>query len=651
MSLRVLIAVTHLLGAGHLTRAAAVARAFARAGHDVTLVSGGMPANLPECAGVQTVQLPPVRTAGTDFRTLLDENGQPIAPERLELRRHGLAAAIDAVRPDVVVTELFPFGRRIVAQEFMRLVEGARAQRPAPLIVASIRDILVAPGRPDRVAEAHARLHTLYDAVLVHGDPQLVPLEASWPLDDGVRALVRYTGYVDADEPVGAPGGRQTADGEIVVSGGSSAAGMPLYRAALAAGPRLADQRLRVLVGAGVPDAALRELRGACPTNVTIERARPDFRRLLAGAALSVSQSGYNTAVDVLRTGVRAVFVPFEAGRETEQRLRAERLQALGLADIVPEAELSGAAVADAVRRALRRSPGTATGISLDGAVRSVAFVEELARARTGSPRMAPARRPSRWQPVETALDRLAAAGTPLAVWWRDDDAVVHTPQLDRLLTLARRFDVPLALAVIPGSLRDSLVRRLADEPLASVLVHGLAHANHAPPGEKKAEFGPHRSLERLATDAAQGLASIRTAFAGRAVPVFVPPWNRIAPDLPALLPRLGFAGLSTFGERRTRIPGLAHVNTHIDPIDWRHGRGLRPQDTLVAEIAQIIEACARDANRAGPIGFLTHHLAQDEATWAFCADLLGRLAAHSSVRFHTADAVFLRDNPVAGLS
>ena len=41
MSMRVLIAVTHLLGAGHLTRAAAIARAFARAGHEVALVSGG----------------------------------------------------------------------------------------------------------------------------------------------------------------------------------------------------------------------------------------------------------------------------------------------------------------------------------------------------------------------------------------------------------------------------------------------------------------------------------------------------------------------------------------------------------------------------------------------------------------------------------
>jgi predicted glycosyltransferase len=649
MSLRALIAVTHLLGAGHLTRAAALARALARAGHDVTLVSGGMPARLIDMGGVRSVQLPPVCTVGTDFRTLLEENGRPVAPEQLHSRRHLLANTLDELRPDVVVTELFPFGRRVLAQEFVELVERARAQRPAPLILASVRDILVAPERRDRVAEAHARLRTFYDAVLVHGDSSLVPLDASWPLDDGVRPLIRYTGYVDAGPPAGEADGDADSASDIVVSGGSSAAGLPLYRAAIAAGPLLAERRLRVLVGAGVPDGVFAELRGASGGNVAVERARPDFRHLLAGAALSVSQSGYNTVVDVLRSGVRAIFVPFEAGRETEQRLRAERLKTLGLAEIVPEADLSAATLADAVRRALGRPPANAAPISLDGAQRSVAIVEELARERATKP--ASARRPSRWDALDSALAQFADAGRPVPFWWRDDDAVAHTPQLDRLLALAGRLELPLALAVIPASLQGSLVERLADEPLAAVLVHGLSHANHAPPGHKKAEFGRHRSLGQLAGDAAQGLGSVRAAFAGGAMPVFVPPWNRLTPELPALLPGLGFAGLSTFGERRASVPGLTHVNTHIDPIDWRHGRGLRPPEALVAEVARIIQASAGGANRAGPIGLLTHHLVHDEATWAFCEELLGRLAAHPSVRFHTAESVFLRNNVAAGLS
>ena len=90
---RILIAVTHLLGAGHLTRAAALARAFAGAGHTVTLVSGGMPVALPRLDGVRLVQLPPLRIVGTAFTTLLDPDGAPVSAERLAARRDGLVAA------------------------------------------------------------------------------------------------------------------------------------------------------------------------------------------------------------------------------------------------------------------------------------------------------------------------------------------------------------------------------------------------------------------------------------------------------------------------------------------------------------------------------------------------------------------------------
>jgi predicted glycosyltransferase len=645
MSMRVLIAVTHLLGAGHLTRAAAITRAFARAGHEVALVSGGTRTPLVSTAGVQTVQLPPVRIVGTDFRSLLDEDGQLVGPEHLAARRRLLVDTLHDLRPDVVVTELFPFGRRSLADEFMELVTVARALRPRPLILASIRDILVVPDRRERVAEVHDRLRTLYDAVLVHGDPDVVPLHASWPLEDGLRSLVHYTGYVDCDGPIGGARGAHNADGDIVVSGGSSAAGGPLYRAALAASHLVPAHRLRILVGTGMPEPAFADLQRAAPENATVERARSDFRRLLARAAVSVSQAGYNTVVDLLRTGVRAVLVPFEAGRETEQHLRAECLQSLGLAEVVSESDLSPAALADGIRKALRRPGPRVTSIRMDGAERSVAVVEELVRSRSTPSLITPASRPN-GHALDAALERAAECGTRLAFWWRDDDAVAYTPRLDQLLALAQRLNVPLSIAAIPALVQDSLVQRLADEPLASLLVHGLRHANHAPSSEKKAEFGPHRALEGLGADAAAGLAAMRAAFGASTLPIFVPPWNRITSQLAARLPQLGFVGLSTFGERRACIAGLSHINVHIDPIDWRAGGGLRARDGLMAQITHLLADRAQPGRRrAEPIGLLTHHLVHDEATWTFCEELLERLAAHSSVRFHSAETIFLGDN------
>ena len=72
MNARILIAVTHLLGIGHLVRARQLAQVLAGAGHQVTLASGGMPDG-KAAADYRSVQLPPVRTQGTDFRNLLAE--------------------------------------------------------------------------------------------------------------------------------------------------------------------------------------------------------------------------------------------------------------------------------------------------------------------------------------------------------------------------------------------------------------------------------------------------------------------------------------------------------------------------------------------------------------------------------------------------
>ena len=642
MTVRVFIAVTHLLGAGHLTRAAAIARAFARAGHHITLVSGGLPSALVSTAGVNVVQLPAVRIQGTDFTTLLDEHGAPVDPDHLAERRRMLLQALAAAQPDVVVTELFPFGRRVLADEFMELIEAACALPRRPLIAASIRDILAAPSKPKRVRETHERLARFYDAVLVHGDPRLASLDLSWPVDEELKGILHYTGYVD--EARGLEEGAAQTPGEIVVSGGSSAASLPLLRAAVEAARLVLARPWRLLVGTSIPEAELAELRSRADAHVTVERARPDFRRLLAGAALSISQAGYNTVIDLLCTGVRAVLVPFEAGRETEQRLRAECLARHGLAYLLPESELSPEALVGRVREALSQPAAPRPDIALAGAIETVAVVERLA-----------ARRPSRqngpvavldWSSLDDALAAAADAGRTIAFWWRDDDAVAHTPALDRLLHVTRSARVPIALAAIPSAIESSLAARIGENDEATLLVHGLSHRNHAPADQKKAEFGPHRPLDALVADARAALRLARLRAGHALLPVFVPPWNRVAPALVEVLPALGYVGLSAAGNGRppeTR-PGIARFDTHVDPIDWRGARSLLEPGALVAHIAGMVRARLNGADPGEPIGLLTHHLIHDEAVWRFCAALIDRVSMHHSVRFMSPRLLFGQD-------
>jgi len=380
MSGTVLITVTHLLGSGHLVRAANLARALAADGFSVTLVSGGMPLRPMENEAFDFVQLPPVRTEGVDFRNLLDENGQPITTERAAARLSRLEELAAKLKPDVVVTEHFPFGRRQMASEFLALIAAAKAANPKVLVLSSVRDVLVKP-RPNRIAEANQRVADQFDAVLVHGDAGFLPLDRSWSVDAGLAAKLRYTGYL-AETPAAAPA---VENGEILVSGGGSAAALPLFRLAIAAA-RLGsvDWRWRILVGRGVAEDAFRRLAAGAPGHVVVERVRPGFPVLLAGCAVSISQAGYNTVLDLVAARRPAIVVPFDAGSETEQAIRAEAMERAGLAlclrlsggDAVTPVGLA-AAVASSIGRVL-----PAPELAVDGAHNAAAIVKQLLAER-----------------------------------------------------------------------------------------------------------------------------------------------------------------------------------------------------------------------------------------------------------------------------
>jgi predicted glycosyltransferase len=381
----VLIAVTHLLGSGHLVRAAQLARALAEGGFAVTLASGGVP--LRDMAGepFACVQLPPVKVEGLDFRRLLDEVGAPIEAGRLARRRAMLAALATTLKPDVVVTEHFPFGRRQLAEEFLTLITAARAANPSALVLASARDVLVTP-RPERIAEAEQRLSSLFDGVLIHGDRDFLPLDVSWPVSPDLAERLHYTGYLAPPVPVPAGPDGEGA-GEVLVSGGGSAAALPLFRLCLAAA-RLGEpsRRWRILVGKAVAEGDVAALRQSASPNVTVERARADFPALLSRAALSISQAGYNTVLDLVAAGRPAIVVPFDEGAETEQAIRAEAMEKAGLARSL---RLSGPAparpadLAAAVAAALTQGATRRPSIDLDGAGRVCGLVSALLARRT----------------------------------------------------------------------------------------------------------------------------------------------------------------------------------------------------------------------------------------------------------------------------
>jgi predicted glycosyltransferase len=334
--MKVLLYVQHLLGIGHLARTSRIAQALAQEGFGVTMVSGGEPVAGFPGPGIDLIQLPPIRSRDQAFSALVDPAGEEIGDCYKADRRERLLSALDAVKPDALIIEAFPFGRRQMRFELLPLIDAARMRNPAPLIVSSIRDILQENKKPGRAEETAELVRQYFDIVLVHGDANFARIEETFPRVDMIANKVTYTGLVAPPRPEPA-----AEHYDVVVSAGGGAAGGTLIAAALEVAP---ESGLRWCVITG-PNAMLVEAKDA----VALFRFRSDFPSLLMKARVSVSQAGYNTVCDILNARCGAVLIPFAQGGETEQNLRAAKLKALGLAEIVREDDLTPRRLAEAI--------------------------------------------------------------------------------------------------------------------------------------------------------------------------------------------------------------------------------------------------------------------------------------------------------------
>ena len=252
------------------------------------------------------------------------------------------------------------------------------------------------------------------------------------------------------------------------------------------------------------------------------------------------------------------------------------------------------------------------------------------------------------WQALSDEAARWHDAGRVADIWWRDDDAAEHTAQLDQLIALHREMAVPLALAVVPAHATRALAQCVSADASLDVLQHGYAHVNHASPNDKKVELGPHRPAMVVLGELGTGWLALERLLGWRALPVLVPPWNRIAPGLVPALPEIGFRGLSTFGRRRrTRLRGLVEVNTHVDLLDWHGHRGFIGDERALGTLVEAL-ATARNASPE-PIGVLSHHLAMDAKAWDFLRSMWEKVQTMPGLRLCPARELFADALSAAG--
>lgn len=186
-----------VLGMGHLIRSAEIARGLADNGFEVSFLNGGeMAGGLELPQSIVVVNLPPIKS-DAEFREIRAADGSRDLEEIKEERRRRILAEFARFRPQVLIIELFPFGRRKFAFELIPLLEQISAGGRATKVVCSLRDILVSRRDQARFEDRVCNLMNRYfDLLLVHADPRFQRLEETFPSARRIECPVRYTGFV-----------------------------------------------------------------------------------------------------------------------------------------------------------------------------------------------------------------------------------------------------------------------------------------------------------------------------------------------------------------------------------------------------------------------------------------------------------------------
>ncbi|MEM7462923.1 MAG: glycosyltransferase [Pseudomonadota bacterium] len=373
---KVLFYVQHLLGIGHVFRATRVAHALVKAGFKVKMIWGGTRLPSIDLGGLDMVWLEPVKAGDSYITDLVRADGKPADEALLSSRTDKILNLLEANRPDIIITETYPFGRRQMRFELEPLMRAARAAAWKPMTVSSIRDIMTENRKPVRVRETLDAVRDWFDLVLVHGDADLITLPETLPGAKSIEDKVRYTGLV-TPEPVDlqVP---PSISCDVVVSAGGGAVGHSLTDAAIGACNHCDayPENWLLVVGSERAESEYQSLKERAGEIMQVVKFVPDLTRVLASAKVSVSRAGYNTVGDLIRARCRAVLAPFEGGRETEQLRRARLLSDRGLCELLRENELSPQSLGNAVDKAALL-PKMQPDFEINGAENSVKIIEQ----------------------------------------------------------------------------------------------------------------------------------------------------------------------------------------------------------------------------------------------------------------------------------
>jgi predicted glycosyltransferase len=165
----------------------------------------------------------------------------------------------------------------------------------------------------------------------------------------------------------------------VVASSGGGKVGADLLASCIQAVNLLPGREieLRVFIGPFMEEKHVAHLKllASADSRIKILPFSNDFLTELASACLSISMAGYNTCMDVLSSGVKALVYPFSQNRE--QGIRAVKLEQMGMLHMIKT--LDPQSLATSILETLEGdSTRSAPAINLSGAMNTASYIRHL---------------------------------------------------------------------------------------------------------------------------------------------------------------------------------------------------------------------------------------------------------------------------------
>ena len=381
---RVLFYFLHLLGVGHIHRAQRLISQFAEHGIAVDVVYGGMPVPKMQFQADSVHYLPPIQAADNTYASTLDGDGNLLSESYMAGRQQELLNIFGQLDPDMILIEAYPFGRRVVRHELKALLESAQQRASKPIIASSVRDILQEKRKVGRAEETRDLITEFFDTVFVHSDPAIIELNETFPLAAAIKDKLNYTGFVVPEQKQI----KLEVRHDIIVTAGGGAFGGQLMKTALEAAISnpLPGLSWCLATGPNLKQDDFDRLLNKAPSHVVITRSLNHLASYLTEAQISISQCGYNTAMDVLSVhrsnDCRAVFVPYDTEGQTEQLRRSELLEKAGYAINLPQSKLTVESLISAIHAA-KTLPKVERVVNFSGATETAKLIKSMIESRS----------------------------------------------------------------------------------------------------------------------------------------------------------------------------------------------------------------------------------------------------------------------------